>query len=76
MTLEKTHSEDFTVEWTHRRFPNLMDCRPIYVRRALQAAGLAVENSRTKSMWVPVEIVRGRETVLLSAPLGRVELQC
>ena len=27
-------------EWTHRHFPNLMDCRPIYARRALEASGL------------------------------------
>ena len=46
-------------EWTHRHFPNLMDCRPIYVSRALQAAGYVVEESLTESMWVPVEIVRG-----------------
>ena len=44
-------------EWTHRHFPNLMDCRPIYVRRALEAAGFQISESRTESMWVPVEIV-------------------
>ncbi len=46
-------------EWTHRHFPNLMDCRPIYVRRALEASGFKVDASRIESMWVPVEIVRG-----------------
>jgi hypothetical protein len=46
-------------EWTHRHFPNLMDCRPIYVRRALEAAGFKVDASQIDSMWVPVEIVRG-----------------
>jgi demethylmenaquinone methyltransferase/2-methoxy-6-polyprenyl-1,4-benzoquinol methylase len=45
-------------EWTHRHFPNLMDCRPIYARRALEAAGFVISNALTKSMWVPVEIVR------------------
>ncbi len=45
-------------EWTHRHFPNLLDCRPIYVRRALMAAGFAIKDSRIESMWVPVEIVR------------------
>ncbi len=49
-------------EWTHRHFPNLMDCRPIYARRALEATGFVIEDSRTESMWVPVEIVRGRKT--------------
>ncbi len=47
--------------WTHRHFPNLMDCRPIYVRRALEASGFVIEDSLTESMWVPVEIVRGRK---------------
>ena len=32
-------------EWTHRHFPNLMDCRPIYARRALEATGFVVEDS-------------------------------
>jgi ubiquinone/menaquinone biosynthesis C-methylase UbiE len=45
-------------EWTHRHFPNLLDCRPIYVRRSLEAAGFTVDETRLESMWVPVEIVR------------------
>ena len=45
-------------EWTHRHFPNLMDCRPIYARRALEAAGLGIEDYSVQTMWVPVEIVR------------------
>lgn len=45
------------VEWTHRHFPNLMDCRPIYVRRALEAAGFLVRDAALEHMWVPVEIV-------------------
>lgn len=48
-------------EWTHRHFPNLLDCRPIYARRALEAEGFVVEDSRVESMWVPVEIVRARK---------------
>jgi ubiquinone/menaquinone biosynthesis C-methylase UbiE len=44
-------------EWTHRHFPNLMDCRPIFVGRALQSAGFHVEESMVEHMWVPVEIV-------------------
>jgi demethylmenaquinone methyltransferase/2-methoxy-6-polyprenyl-1,4-benzoquinol methylase len=39
-------------EWTHRHFPNLMDCRPIYVRRALEAAGFPVPAWKTcGSRW-------------------------
>ncbi|HEX5082719.1 MAG TPA: class I SAM-dependent methyltransferase [Blastocatellia bacterium] len=43
-------------EWTHKHFPNLMDCRPIFVRNALEAAGFRIENVENRTMWVPVEI--------------------
>ena len=46
-------------EWAHRHFPNFLDCRPIYVRRALGAAGFGFGRSVTKHMWVPVEIALG-----------------
>lgn len=46
-------------EWTHRHFPNLVDCRPICVRRSLEEAGFGVESSEIKMMWVPVEVVLG-----------------
>jgi ubiquinone/menaquinone biosynthesis C-methylase UbiE len=51
-------------EWTHQHFPNLLDCRPIYVRRALEMEGFVVEDSRLESMWVPVEIVRAQKRSL------------
>jgi demethylmenaquinone methyltransferase/2-methoxy-6-polyprenyl-1,4-benzoquinol methylase len=44
-------------EWTHKHFPNLMDCRPIYVRRAVEAAGFEIKDVSIEHMWVPVEIV-------------------
>jgi len=44
-------------EWTHKHFPNLMDCRPIYVRRAIEAAGFSVIDYDLDHMWVPVAIV-------------------
>jgi hypothetical protein len=34
-----------------------MDCRPIYVRRALEASGFKINQADVESMWVPVEIV-------------------
>ncbi len=46
-------------EWSHKHFPNLVDCRPIYVRRAMEAAGFQIADSRIEQMWVPVEIVLG-----------------
>jgi ubiquinone/menaquinone biosynthesis C-methylase UbiE len=44
-------------EWTHKHFPNLMDCRPVYVRKAIEAAGLEVKETDIEHMWVAVEIV-------------------
>jgi|ERR1041385_4765718 demethylmenaquinone methyltransferase/2-methoxy-6-polyprenyl-1,4-benzoquinol methylase len=47
-------------EWTHKHFPNFLDCRPIFVRRALTAAGFEIISAERQSMWIPVEIVLGR----------------
>ena len=46
-------------EWSHRHFPNFVDCRPILVRRALEAAGFRTRDSVMMHMWVPVEVVVG-----------------
>jgi len=46
-------------EWSHRHFPNLVDCRPIFVRQSLEAAGFRIESADKKMMWVPVEVVLG-----------------
>ena len=43
-------------EWTHKHFPNFMDCRPIFVRKPLEAAGFRIESVENRTMWVPVEI--------------------
>ena len=47
-----------TFEWTHQHFPNLLDCRPIYVARALETAGFRVTATSVQHMWVPVEVTR------------------
>jgi ubiquinone/menaquinone biosynthesis C-methylase UbiE len=44
-------------EWNHRHFPNFLDCRPIFVARALEEAGFRVVDRELKDMWVPVEVV-------------------
>jgi len=49
-------------EWTHKHFPNFMDCRPIFVRRAIETAGFEILSAEQKSMWVPVEIILARKT--------------
>jgi len=53
-------------EWTHKHFPNFMDCRPIFVRNALESAGFRIESVENRTMWVPVEIalaVKAERTV-------------
>jgi ubiquinone/menaquinone biosynthesis C-methylase UbiE len=47
-------------EWTHQHFPNFLDCRPIFVRLALESAGFEIESMEKRTMWVPVEIVLAR----------------
>lgn len=46
-------------EWTHRHFPNYLDCRPILVRRAIEDAGFEICDTKTMKMWINVEIVCG-----------------
>jgi len=58
MSKEDAHGAIFEMyEWSHRHFPNFVDCRPIFVRRAVEAAGFSVRDARKMMMWVPVEIV-------------------
>jgi demethylmenaquinone methyltransferase/2-methoxy-6-polyprenyl-1,4-benzoquinol methylase len=46
-------------EWTHRHFPNYLDCRPILVRQAMEDAGFRITACEMEKMWVTVEIVSG-----------------
>jgi ubiquinone/menaquinone biosynthesis C-methylase UbiE len=48
-------------EWTHRHFPNYLDCRPILVRQALEDAGFRTTDCKIVKMWINVEIVRGEK---------------
>ena len=59
-------------EWTHRHFPNLVDCRPILVRQALEEAGFRVERAERKMMWVPVEVVLAVKGAAHPAKSGRI----
>lgn len=65
-SLSKSGNGGFAVhafEWTHEHFPNLLDCRPIFLRRAVEAAGFTIEKTRMMYMWVPVEIVLARKPI-------------
>lgn len=59
VALTKEGQEGLAVEayeWSHRHFPNLLDCLPMIVRRMLEAAGFSIRAPITK-MWVQVEII-------------------
>jgi len=49
-------------EWTHRHFPNFVDCRPIFASKAIEAAGFRVTEKQNLQIWVPMEVVRGEKT--------------
>ena len=48
VAITKEGKDGFAVEayeWTHQHFPNLLDCRPIFVRRALEDAGFSIRDA-------------------------------
>ncbi len=51
-------------ERTHRRFSDLLDCRPIFFREAPEEAGFQVLGAEIRSVRVPVGIVLAAKSSL------------
>jgi len=48
-------------EWGHERWPVLLDCRPIELRKCLETGGFRVQAMKVETMWgLPVEIGLGK----------------
>jgi demethylmenaquinone methyltransferase/2-methoxy-6-polyprenyl-1,4-benzoquinol methylase len=48
-------------EWGHERWPAMLDCRPIDLRKHLKTGGFHTQAAKEQTMWgLPVEIVLGK----------------
>lgn len=63
VALSKTQGANLMVrlyEWGHEQFPRFLDCRPIFVRQALEAAKFEIQECVQESLFgLPVEIAVG-----------------
>jgi ubiquinone/menaquinone biosynthesis C-methylase UbiE len=48
---EKPSLAEKLYEWMHEKFPNYVDCRPIFVQESLESAGFAIADSAKLSTW-------------------------
>jgi ubiquinone/menaquinone biosynthesis C-methylase UbiE len=66
VAMAKTGKENLMTRlyaWAHEKMPVYVDCRPIYVRAAIESAGFHVNVRKETSMWgLPVVIVLSTRT--------------
>ncbi|MBE3037376.1 MAG: class I SAM-dependent methyltransferase, partial [Chloroflexi bacterium] len=49
-------------EWAHAKFPDFIDCRPIFVLKVIEEAGFRIKETVERFMWgLPVKIVIARK---------------
>jgi demethylmenaquinone methyltransferase/2-methoxy-6-polyprenyl-1,4-benzoquinol methylase len=65
VSMAKVEQESLAVrlyEWARLRLPKYMDCRPIYVHDAVEAAGFPITEMKERQMWgLPVKIVLAKK---------------
>jgi demethylmenaquinone methyltransferase/2-methoxy-6-polyprenyl-1,4-benzoquinol methylase len=65
VSMSKKRDEGIAVrlyEWAHEKFPNYVDCRPIYVTESLSEAGFQVSEKIDMKMWgLPVDAVLAKK---------------
>jgi ubiquinone/menaquinone biosynthesis C-methylase UbiE len=59
---EKRNLMETLYEWAHEQIPQTVDCRPIYLKQALEETGFLIESVTKMSMYgLPVDIVLARK---------------
>jgi len=49
-------------EWSHKKFPKYIDCRPIFVQQYLQDTGFDIVDITEMSVWgLPIDIVLAKQ---------------